>query len=63
MATTRPFAYNTGSTLPYTDQVGDIAIGVGDVRYDEDCRCGNGEHSGTPKVLYGKLCHSIGGSA
>ena len=36
MATTRPFAYNTGSTLPYTDQVGNIAIGVGDVRYDED---------------------------
>lgn len=36
MPTSRPFAYNTGSQLPYTDQVGDIAIGVGEVRYDEN---------------------------
>jgi len=36
MSTSRPFAYNTGASLPYTDQVGDIAIGVGDVRYDEN---------------------------
>lgn len=36
MATTRPFAYNTGSTIPSTIQVGDIAVGVGQVRYDED---------------------------
>jgi hypothetical protein len=33
MATSRPFAYNTGSTLPYTEQVGDIAIGTGGVEY------------------------------
>ena len=33
MATSRPFAYNTGSTLPYTDQVGDIAVGTGNVEY------------------------------
>ena len=36
MATTRPFAYNTGSTISETEQVGDIAVGVGQVRYDED---------------------------
>lgn len=36
MATSRPFAYNTGSTLPYTEQVGDIAIGVGNIKYSED---------------------------
>ena len=33
MATSRPFAYNTGSTLPYTEQVGDIAVGTGGVEY------------------------------
>ena len=33
MATSRPFAYNTGSTLPFTEQVGDIAIGTGGVEY------------------------------
>ena len=33
MATSRPFVYNTGSTLPYTDQVGDIAVGTGNVEY------------------------------
>jgi hypothetical protein len=36
MSTSRPFAYNTGSTLPFTIQVGDIAVGDGDVRYDQD---------------------------
>jgi hypothetical protein len=36
MATTRPFAYNTGSTISETEQVGDIAVGIGQVRYDED---------------------------
>ena len=36
MSTSRPFAYNTGTTLPYTEQVGDIAVGVGEVRYDEN---------------------------
>jgi len=36
MATSRPFAYNTGSTLPYTEQVGDIAIGTGGVEYAAD---------------------------
>jgi len=36
MATTRPFAYNTGSTISNTEQVGLIAIGVGQERYDED---------------------------
>lgn len=33
MATSRPFAYNTGSTLPYTEQVGDIAVGTGNIEY------------------------------
>ena len=28
MATCRPFAYNTGSTIPGTTQVGNLAIGV-----------------------------------
>ena len=27
MATTRPFSYNTGSTIPGTIQVGDLAVG------------------------------------
>jgi hypothetical protein len=27
MATSRPFAYNTGSAIAGTEQVGDIAIG------------------------------------
>ena len=36
MATSRPFAYNTGSTLPYTDQVGDIAVGTGNIEYAAD---------------------------
>ena len=34
MATTRPFAYNTGTTIFNTEQVGSIAIGVGQERYD-----------------------------
>jgi hypothetical protein len=34
MATTRPFAYNTGTTIFNTDQIGSIAIGVGQERYD-----------------------------
>jgi hypothetical protein len=33
MATTRPFAYNTGSTIDGTNQVGNIAIGVSDQDY------------------------------
>ena len=33
MATSRPFAYNTGSTLPFTIQVGNIAVGTGGVEY------------------------------
>ena len=33
MATTRPFAYNTGSTISGTIQVGNIAIGVSDQDY------------------------------
>lgn len=36
MATTRPFAYNTGSTISGTDQVGDLAIGNTNIRYDLD---------------------------
>ena len=36
MSTSRPFAYNTGLTLPFTIQVGNIAVGDGDVRYDQD---------------------------
>ena len=33
MATTRPFAYNTGSTIDGTVQIGNIAIGVSDQDY------------------------------
>lgn len=36
MATTRPFAYNTGSTINGTEQVGNLAIGVDNLRYDEN---------------------------
>jgi hypothetical protein len=36
MATTRPFAYNTGSTISGTEQVGNLAIGVESLRYDLD---------------------------
>jgi hypothetical protein len=34
MATSRPFAYNTGSTISGTEQIGDLAIGVDDLDYD-----------------------------
>jgi hypothetical protein len=33
MAVARPFAYNTGSTITGTDQIGDIAIGVDELNY------------------------------
>ena len=36
MATTRPFAYNTGSTIDGTIQVGNIAIGVSDQDYSQN---------------------------
>jgi hypothetical protein len=36
MATTRPFAYNTGSTISGTEQVGNLSIGVDSLRYDLD---------------------------
>jgi len=36
MATTRPFAYNTGSTINGTTQVGNISIGVSDQDYSQD---------------------------
>jgi hypothetical protein len=36
MATTRPFAYNTGSTIDGTIQIGNIAIGVSDQDYSQD---------------------------
>lgn len=36
MATTRPFAYNTGTTINGTEQVGSLAIGVDNIRYDEN---------------------------
>ena len=36
MATTRPFAYNTGSTIDGTTQVGNIAIGVSDQDYSQN---------------------------
>lgn len=36
MATTRPFAYNTGTTIDGTIQVGNIAIGVSDQDYSQD---------------------------
>jgi len=36
MATTRPFSYNTGSTIHGTIQIGNIAIGVSDQDYSLD---------------------------
>jgi hypothetical protein len=36
MATTRPFAYNTGSTIDGTIQIGNIAIGVSDQDYSQN---------------------------
>ena len=36
MATTRPFAYNTGSTIDGTTQIGNIAIGVSDQDYSQN---------------------------
>jgi hypothetical protein len=35
MAVARPFAYNTGSTITGTDQIGDIAIGVDELNYPD----------------------------
>lgn len=36
MPTTRPFAYNTGPEIPLTTQVGDLAIGYGEVDYSSN---------------------------
>jgi|APCry1669189733_1035249.scaffolds.fasta_scaffold00372_11 hypothetical protein len=36
MATTRLFAYNTGSTIPDTEEVGHLAISNSNERYDLD---------------------------
>jgi hypothetical protein len=36
MATTRPFAYNTGAPISGTDQVGDLAVGVTDQEYSSN---------------------------
>ena len=36
MATTRPFAYNTGSTIDGTIQLGNIAIGVSEQDYSQN---------------------------
>lgn len=36
MATTRPFAYNTGSTISGTEQVGNLAIGVSAQEYSKN---------------------------
>ena len=36
MSISRPFAYNTGSTVFGTSQVGDIAIKEADVEYSEN---------------------------
>ena len=36
MATTRPFAYNTGSTIDGTSQIGNLAIGVSDQDYSQN---------------------------
>lgn len=36
MATTRPFAYNTGSSINGTDQIGDLAIGVDPEDYSKN---------------------------
>jgi len=35
MSTTRPFAYNTGSTISATTQIGDLAIGTNDLPLSE----------------------------
>jgi hypothetical protein len=34
VATSRPFAFNTGSTISGTEQLGDLAIGVDNIDYD-----------------------------
>jgi len=34
MATARPFAFNTGSTVSGTTQIGDLGVGVDAIRYD-----------------------------
>lgn len=36
MATTRPFAYNTGSTISGTDQLGNLAIGTSSQEYSKN---------------------------
>jgi hypothetical protein len=36
MATTQPYAYNTGTTIPSTTQVGDLVVGLGDLDYSSD---------------------------
>lgn len=36
MATTRPFAYNTGSTINGTEQIGNLAVGVDLMDYSAD---------------------------
>lgn len=35
MAFARPFAFNTGTTIPGTIQIGNLAVGVDDVDYSE----------------------------
>ena len=34
MSAARPFAYNTGTTIPGTEQIGDLAIGVPTAGFD-----------------------------
>lgn len=36
MPTTRPFAYNTGSTISGTNQYGNVAVGVNNLRFDNN---------------------------
>ncbi len=42
MATARPFAYNTGSTIPGTDQLGDLSIGYPTTGFTDSPQYWNG---------------------
>lgn len=46
MSFARPFAYNTGSTISGTEQLGDLAIGVDDLDYTGGVG-GSGANAGT----------------
>jgi hypothetical protein len=42
MATARPFAYNTGSTISGTIQVGDLSVGTPTTGFTGSMECGMG---------------------